>query len=83
MVDKFRIDEFYEFLLIRPIRRFSDSFLFRIFDVKVVDGFLVHGFVDASWFIMRSLSVLHAGLVSQYLLYLLLGLIFVLGFVLL
>ena len=83
MVDKFRIDEFYEFLLIRPIQRFSDSFLFRIFDVKVVDGFLVHGFVDASWFIMRSLSILHAGLVSQYLLYLLLGLIFVLGFVLL
>lgn len=81
MSDKFRVDELYEFLFIRPIHRVSESFLFRIFDVKIVDGFLVHGFVDSSWFVMRSLSLAQSGLLSQYLLYLLLGLGFVVVYV--
>lgn len=81
MADKFRVDELYEFIFVRPIHRLSEGFLFRIFDVKVVDGFLVHGFVDASWFLMRSFSLMHSGLVSQYLLYLLFGLAFVLVYV--
>ncbi len=41
-VDKFRVDELYQFLVIEPVR-FSAYILWRIVDVFAIDGLLVNG----------------------------------------
>ncbi|MFC1851118.1 NADH-quinone oxidoreductase subunit L [candidate division CSSED10-310 bacterium] len=38
ILDKYRIDELYDFLIVNPIKNFSDRFLWRGFDDKVIDG---------------------------------------------
>lgn len=36
--EKFYVDEFYDKTIIEPIRKSSDGFLWKIFDVKIIDG---------------------------------------------
>lgn len=36
--DKLYVDEFYEATVVKPIFKTSDSFLWKIFDVKIIDG---------------------------------------------
>lgn len=78
--NKFKIDELYNAAIVRPIKALSDVVLYKFVDVKIIDGFMVHGFVNVSRFVSRSLSSLHTGIIAHYLFYFLLGLCFILGF---
>ncbi len=71
--EKFYVDEFYDFAIVRPIRAFSDRFLAQDMDQGLIDGLLVNGSARfASW--MGSLvSVLQGGLANNYVFYFLLG----------
>lgn len=78
--NKFKVDELYNAVFVRPIKALSDAVLYKFFDVKIVDGLMVHGFVGVSRFMSRSFSSLHTGVISHYLFYFVLGLCFILGF---
>jgi NADH-quinone oxidoreductase subunit L len=83
MSGKFRVDEFYDAAIVRPVKALSDAVLFKLVDVKLIDGLMVNGLADASRFLTRTLSAIQTGQVAAYLFYLLLGICFVLGFVVL
>ncbi|MBI4412445.1 MAG: NADH-quinone oxidoreductase subunit L [Deltaproteobacteria bacterium] len=80
VLEKFRVDELYDALIIRPIRVVSEKFLWKISDEKLFDGFLVHGWTDMAGFSARVLSRIQTGLVGHYLLYLWVALVALLIF---
>ena len=82
MLQKFKIDELYECLFIRPIRWISDEVLSKIIDQKFIDGFLVHGFSGVAKFFGQSLSMVQTGFLGSYLTYMLMGLIAILAYML-
>jgi NADH-quinone oxidoreductase subunit L len=63
--DKFRVDELYEWLLIRPIERVS-RFLWRAGDALLVDGLLVNGTARAAAALARIFRTLQNGDVQRY-----------------
>lgn len=80
---KFKIDELYDTVVVTPVKAISDVILYKIVDVRLIDGLLVGGFADASRFLSRTFSALQTGALATYFFYLLLGICFVLGFVVL
>ncbi|MDA0986841.1 MAG: NADH-quinone oxidoreductase subunit L [Bacteroidetes bacterium] len=40
LVNKYFVDEFYEKIFINPIKKLSDSFLWKWFDIKIIDGLI-------------------------------------------
>ncbi len=74
LFNKYYIDELYQKLVVDPLDRFAEGFLFRVFDVKLVDGF-VNGTAS---FIGRSAEVLRrlqTGVAQNYALVMLVGII--------
>jgi len=80
---KFRVDELYNALIVKPIKTTSEYVLYKFFDEKIIDGLMVNGLAYSSRFIGRCLATLQTGLIGHYLLYLLLGLCFVMAYVVL
>ena len=76
-VQKYRLDEFYEGLVVHPIVKFSDRFL-AVFDMKVVDGVVnfVGGFTRFSGGVLRAF---HTGITTNYALFLIIGVILVIA----
>lgn len=81
--NKFKIDEVYDFLIVKPIHKVSDLVLFKTVDIKFIDGWLVNGWAFASRIAGQSLALLQSGLVGHYVFYLLVGVCLVLAFVVL
>jgi NADH-quinone oxidoreductase subunit L len=78
---KYYVDEIYDALFVRPIHRFSESFLWKIFDVKGIDGFVnfVPTIFDKA---AGSLRRWQSGVVQNYAVSIMVGLILVLGYLL-
>ncbi|BDG03045.1 NADH-quinone oxidoreductase subunit L [Anaeromyxobacter oryzae] len=64
-VDKFRVDELYQFLVIEPTR-FAAYILWRIVDVFAIDGLLVNGVARAIGFISSVFRLAQNGDVQRY-----------------
>ncbi|MBF0106010.1 MAG: NADH-quinone oxidoreductase subunit L [Deltaproteobacteria bacterium] len=79
--NKYKVDEIYDFLFVQPIKGFSQVFLNRFFDQKIVDGLMVNGLALSSRFLGRCLSLIQTGLAVHYLLFLLIGLCLVIWFI--
>lgn len=79
-LNKYYLDEIYEAGVIKPILKTSDSFLWRFFDVWIIDG-LVNGvarlFKDV---LSEGLRRLQTGVVNTYAVYFVLGVVMVLGY---
>ncbi len=76
LFNKYYVDEMYQNLILKPIDKLSNSFLFRLVDVQVVDG-LVNGtaaLVGRSADILRRLQT---GIVQNYAMLMLLGIVVV------
>lgn len=73
--NKYYIDEIYDFMIVRPIHSFSESFLWRFFDVMVVDG-IVNGIGNIIRYSAGKLRTVQTGFVQNY------ALVFVVGVVL-
>jgi NADH-quinone oxidoreductase subunit L len=43
LVRKYYVDEIYDWILVNPLRRVSESFLWKTVDAKVIDGLYVNG----------------------------------------
>jgi NADH-quinone oxidoreductase subunit L len=80
LIEKYYIDEIYDFLFVKPIYHFS-LWLARVFDPGVIDG-LVNGVatVVASW--ARGLRRVQTGFVMNYALGILLGAVAVIAYLL-
>jgi NADH-quinone oxidoreductase subunit L len=80
LLNKFYVDEIYNTLIIRPIHKISEIFLWQFSDKKVVDGVLVHGWTDAASFSARLVSRVQSGVMGHYLVLIWVGLIVLLVF---
>jgi NADH-quinone oxidoreductase subunit L len=78
LANKWYVDEIYEAVIVRPIGAFS-SFLWKIFDVQVVDRIVV-GFGRVSLWSGEAARTIQTGSIQVYALMLLLGLIATTGY---
>ncbi len=63
--DKFRVDELYEWLIIRPLQVLS-RFLWKVGDALLIDGLLVNGTARAAMALARIFRTLQNGDVQRY-----------------
>lgn len=79
LLNKYWVDEIYQAIVVNPIRLTSDKFLWKIFDVKLIDG-TVNGIA----YIARGLSSaglrLQNGMVNTYAFYMVIGVAVVMGY---
>ncbi len=77
--NKYYVDEIYDYLVVKPIIKISDSFLWKFFDVRIIDG-SVNGiaafFGEMSSFLRRT----QTGMVRNYALIMVIGCVFIAGF---
>jgi len=74
---KYRLDEFYEGLVVQPVVKFSDRFL-AVFDMKVLDG-IVNFTGGLARFLGGLLRAFQTGVTTNYALFLIIGVILVLA----
>ncbi|HPN38337.1 MAG TPA: NADH-quinone oxidoreductase subunit L [Melioribacteraceae bacterium] len=72
LLDKYRIDEFYEFIIVKPIKNISEKVLWKFTDNKIIDGFVnsAASLVDSTSSLTRKLQ---NGLTQFYAILMLLG----------
>ncbi len=63
--NKYYVDEIYEASVVTPVRRTSESFLWRFFDVRIVDG-TVNGLAYLTGWAGSQIRRLQTGLVQNY-----------------
>ncbi|HAP35762.1 MAG TPA: NADH-quinone oxidoreductase subunit L [Bacteroidetes bacterium] len=77
--NKYFVDETYDALIVNPIKQTSDKFLWKIFDVKVIDNTLNYSakFVEATASIFRRIQT---GVVQSYAVVFVAGILVMLGY---
>ncbi len=65
VLNKYYVDEIYESTVVKPIQATSDAFLWRFFDVKIVDG-LVNGLAKLTSEIGAQVRKVQTGQVQNY-----------------
>ena len=76
--NKWYIDELYDFLFVNPTKRLG-TFLWKGFDVKVVDG-IVNGIARLIGAISRGLRGIQTGMVHNYAMTMVVGVVLIVGF---
>lgn len=78
--NKFYVDELYDNTVVKPTYAVSNSFLYKIFDVQIVDG-IVNGFaslVGAGGSVFRKIQT---GIVQNYAIVIVVGILLAMGYV--
>jgi len=83
LIHKYYIDEFYNWLIVRPIQIFSEKFLWQVVDQGAIDGVLVNGAGEACTEAGGVLRGIQSGNIRSYAAWVLLGAILWLLYVLL
>jgi len=81
LVNKYYVDEAYNYIFVQPTIKGSEL-VYQHFDLKVIDG-AVNGTATSAGFSGKIISYLHTGLIKDYALAILLGAIILLGYLLL
>jgi NADH-quinone oxidoreductase subunit L len=81
LAHKYYVDEIYDALFVRPLNWLSEKFFWKIFDVKLIDG-TVNGAATLFGGIASLLRRWQTGIVQNYAVTLVLGLIIILGYLL-
>lgn len=79
--NKFYVDEIYDATVVQPTYVVSDSFLYRIVDVKVIDG-IVNGLASTAGLLSSIFRKLQTGLVQNYAVMIVIGIVVLIGYVL-
>ena len=82
LVRKYYVDEFYGWLIVRPIQRASEKILWQATDAGAIDGLLVQGTADATAGAGGILRRIQSGNLRSYAAWVLLGAVLWLGYVL-
>ncbi len=77
--NKYFVDEAYDAVIVEPIKQTSDKFLWKIFDVKVIDNSLNYSAkaIEATSNVLRKVQ---SGVVQSYAVIFVAGIIFIIGF---
>jgi NADH-quinone oxidoreductase subunit L len=78
LFNKYKVDEFYDAVVVNPIKVTSEKFLWKIFDVKIIDNTLNY----SSKFIAQTADIfrrVQTGVVQSYAVIFVAGILFVLG----
>lgn len=78
LLNKYYLDEGIYALIINPILAFSETFLLKLVDIKIVDGF-VNGLAKFFDYLSSILRKLQTGLLQNYATWLVIGIVFVLS----
>ncbi len=76
--NKYYVDEIYNGSVVRPLVRTSESFLYRVFDVRIIDG-AVNGLAKTTGWVSAMMRYVQTGVVQNYAALVVLGLVVVLG----
>ncbi len=79
LLNKYYVDEIYNALVVQPIFHLSNSFLWKVFDVKLVDG-MVNGVARVVENTAQRLRRTQTGLVQNYALGFLIGVVLIVGY---
>ncbi|MCI0692846.1 NADH-quinone oxidoreductase subunit L [candidate division KSB1 bacterium] len=79
LVHKYYVDEIYEALFVRPLNWLSEKFFWKIFDIKLIDG-AVNGAAKLFGGLASLLRRWQTGIVQNYAVTFVLGLIIILGY---
>ena len=79
--NKYYVDEMYNFIFVNSTFKLSESFLWKIFDVKIVDG-LVNGTASLISIISGQLRKIQVGVAQSYATVFVVGIIVILGILL-
>jgi NADH-quinone oxidoreductase subunit L len=82
MVRKYYVDEFYDWLIVHPLREGSDKFLWRVMDAGAIDGVGVNGTAHATQSLGDVLRRIQSGNVRSYAAWVLLGAVIWLAYLL-
>ncbi len=77
LLHKYRIDEIYQALVVSFIYQFSERFLWKVFDVKIVDG-LINGAAKTTQSAGESLRRIQSGVTQNYALLMIAGIVVIL-----
>jgi NADH-quinone oxidoreductase subunit L len=83
LVNKYYVDEFYNWLVVRPISRGSERILWRAVDVAAIDEVMVNGSAELTAGAGSLLRQIQSGNLRSYAAWILLGAVLWLGYVLL
>ncbi|MBE0644035.1 MAG: NADH-quinone oxidoreductase subunit L [Bacteroidetes bacterium] len=78
LANKYYVDEMYNGSVVRPLVKTSDSFLYRIFDVRIIDG-AVNGLAKTTGWVSSMMRYMQTGVVQNYAALVVLGIVVVLG----
>jgi len=81
VLNKYYVDEFYDFIIVRPLVRFS-MICWQFADVKIIDG-LANGLAKSIGWFSGKFRFLQSGLVRNYALIFVFGVLLLMGYVLL
>jgi len=79
--NKYFVDEIIDALIINPIKRFSEGFLWKTVDEKVIDG-TVNGVAQTSKGVGQVLRRLQTGFLAGYALWIVIGTVVIIGYLL-
>jgi NADH-quinone oxidoreductase subunit L len=82
LVHKYYVDEFYDWILVNPLRRLSESFLWKIVDAQSIDGIFVNGSASVTLKAGSILRRMQSGNLRSYATWILLGAVIWLGYIL-
>ncbi|MBI4165224.1 MAG: NADH-quinone oxidoreductase subunit L [Acidobacteria bacterium] len=82
LVRKYYVDEFYDWILVHPLRRLSESFLWKTVDAQSIDGIFVDGSAGLTFHAGRLLRRIQSGNLRSYATWILLGAVLWLGYIL-
>lgn len=77
--NKYFVDEIYQNLFVSPIRDMSEKFLWKIFDVKIIDGF-INNTAKATGHSGEYIRKMQSGVAQNYAVYMLVGIILIVGY---
>lgn len=79
--NKFYVDEIYEGTVIKPIFGISNSFLYKIVDVRIIDG-IINGSASTIGWVSSIIRKLQTGIVQNYAVMIVVGILVLISYVL-
>ncbi len=79
--NKFYVDEIYDAAIVQPTYAASNSFLYKVVDVKIIDG-IVNGLASTAGVFSSVMRKLQTGLVQNYAVMIVIGIVVLIGYVL-
>ncbi len=79
--NKFYVDEIYDAAIVQPTYAASNSFLYKVVDVKIIDG-IVNGLASTAGVFSSLMRKLQTGLVQNYAVMIVIGIVVLIGYVL-